>query len=63
MYVHYNGGFMFVPPVGRDYKEGTFPPVSQTYKTSGASLMSDISHPISTYRDCLYVGARQAKQG
>jgi len=26
MYFHYDGGFAFLPPVRRDYGEGTFPP-------------------------------------
>eukprot|EP00957_Ditylum_brightwellii_P144923 11038711-Ditylum_brightwellii.AAC.1 len=26
MYFHYNRGFAFLPPVRRDYGEGTYPP-------------------------------------
>eukprot|EP00957_Ditylum_brightwellii_P152707 11624105-Ditylum_brightwellii.AAC.1 len=48
MYFHYDRGFTFASPVHRDYGEGTFPPASQTYKTSGASLTSDVSHPMLT---------------
>eukprot|EP00957_Ditylum_brightwellii_P148750 11325236-Ditylum_brightwellii.AAC.1 len=46
MYFHYDGGFTFASPVHRDYREGTFTPVSQTYKTSKASLTSNASHPM-----------------
>eukprot|EP00957_Ditylum_brightwellii_P087051 6626340-Ditylum_brightwellii.AAC.1 len=35
-------------------EKGHFPPVSQSYKTSEASLTNNTSHPISTYRDRLY---------
>eukprot|EP00957_Ditylum_brightwellii_P058430 4430948-Ditylum_brightwellii.AAC.1 len=48
MYLHYDGGFAFAPPVCRDYGEGTFPLVSQMYKTSRASLTSNASHPMIT---------------
>eukprot|EP00957_Ditylum_brightwellii_P093616 7128814-Ditylum_brightwellii.AAC.1 len=57
------GGAHLHPLLAETTEKGHFPPVSQTYKTSGASLTSDASHPISTYRERLYVGARQAKQG
>eukprot|EP00957_Ditylum_brightwellii_P129932 9910676-Ditylum_brightwellii.AAC.1 len=42
------GGLCLHPLCVEAMEKGHFPPVSQTYKTSGVSLMSDTSHPMLT---------------
>eukprot|EP00957_Ditylum_brightwellii_P046327 3515646-Ditylum_brightwellii.AAC.1 len=59
----YDREFAFLPPVHRNYGEGTFPPciLNGLYEQSKSDKRRESPHGYITYH--LYVGARRAKQG